>query len=100
VKTIPSKKLKSDLEAVLQSSQKERILISHDGKPCAVLVGVEDYDAEDLRLVTSSDFWNLIQQRRTSGRSIPLADVESRIASHGARSGIERSTGRRKPPRG
>ena len=83
MKTIPARKLQTDLDAVLQSSQKERILISRDGKPCAILVGVEDYDAEDLCLSTSPDFWLMIRQRRSQGCSIPLAEVESRFAGNG-----------------
>jgi prevent-host-death family protein len=80
MKTIPAKSLQTNLDAVLQSSQKEHILISRDGKPCAILVGVEDYDAEDLRLATSPEFWLMIRQRRNSGGSIPLAELESRNA--------------------
>jgi prevent-host-death family protein len=100
VKTIPTEKRQSDLDAVLRSVQNERILISRDGKPCAVLVGVEDYDAEDVRLATSPDFWLMIQQRRSQGRSIPLAEVESRLAGHGTKSPAARSPGRGKPRRG
>jgi prevent-host-death family protein len=100
MKTIPIKKLQTDLDAVLKSSQKERILISRDGKPCAVLVGVEDYDTEDLRLATSPDFWLMIRQRRIQGSSVPLAEVESRLAGRGGESPGEPSSARTKRPRG
>jgi prevent-host-death family protein len=100
MKTIPAKKLQTDLEAVLQSSQKERILISRDGKPCAVLVGVEDYDAEDLRMATSPDFWRMTRQRRSEGSSIPLAELQSRLAGKDMKSPGERSSGKKKPRRG
>jgi prevent-host-death family protein len=97
VKTIPTKRLQSDLDAVLRWAQKERILISRDGKPCAVLVGVEDYDAEDLRLATSPDFWLMIQQRRSQGSSIPLAEVESRLAVQIAKSRATQLSRKKKP---
>jgi prevent-host-death family protein len=100
MKTIPAKKLQTNLEAVLQSSQKERILISRDGKPCAVLVGVEDYDAEDLRMATSPDFSRMIRQRRSQGKSIPLAEVQSRLAGKGMKSPGVRASGRKKPRSG
>ncbi len=45
--------------------------------PCAALVGIQDFDAEDLKLATSTDFWLMIRQRRVEGRSIPLAELES-----------------------
>jgi prevent-host-death family protein len=81
MKNIAAQELKANLDAVLSSAQGERIVISRHGKPCAVLVGIEDYDAEDMRLASSADFWKLIRSRRTSGKSIPLSEVESRLAS-------------------
>jgi len=75
MKTIPSTDVKTNLDAVLKSTQHERIMISRGGKPCAVLVGVENYDAEDLQLATSPDFWRMIGQRRAAGKSIPLDQV-------------------------
>ena len=81
MKSIPANELKANLDAVLNSAQAERIVISRHGKPCAVLVGIEDYDAEDLRLASSQAFWNMIRSRRTRGKSIPLSDVEARLES-------------------
>ena len=81
MKTIPANELQTNLDAVLNSSQSERILISREGKPCAVLVGIQDYDAEDVELAMSSDFWRMIHQRRTEGSSVPLAEVEARLTS-------------------
>jgi len=80
MKNIASKDLKENLDAVLNSAQAERIVISRHGKPCAVLVGIEDYDAEDLQLASSQDFWQMIHSRRTHGKSIPLSEVESHLA--------------------
>lgn len=79
MKTIPTKELQANLDAVLDSSQQERIIISRGGKPCAVLVGIQNYDAEDLQLAGSPDFWLMIRQRRSEGRSIPLDEVEARL---------------------
>ena len=77
--SIPENELKANVDAVLSLSQSERIVISRRGKPCAVLVGIENYDAEDLRLATSDEFWQMIHQRRVSGKSYPLAEVEARL---------------------
>lgn len=79
MKRIPIKDLERDVEAVINSAQSERIVISRGGKPCALLVGIENYDAEDMRLANSEDFWRMIHQRRTRGESIPLAEVEARL---------------------
>jgi len=81
MKNVAAKELKANLDAVLSSAQGERIIISRHGKPCAVLVGIEDYDAEDLQLAGSQDFWQMINSRRTRGKSIPLSEVESHLAS-------------------
>jgi prevent-host-death family protein len=79
MKTISAKDLDSNIDSVLTSVQRERVLISRGGKPCAVIVGVENYDAEDLRLATSEEFWQMIGDRRTSGKSIPLSEVKKRL---------------------
>jgi prevent-host-death family protein len=76
---VPEKELQKNLDAILTRAQSERIVISRRGKPCAVLVGIEDYDDENLALASSSDFWSMIRQRRGSGKSIPLAEVEERL---------------------
>lgn len=83
MKKISTKELEANLDAVLSSAQSERILISRRGKPCAVLVGIEDYDAEDLRLASSPDFWRMIRERRTQGKSLSLAEVKARLEARG-----------------
>ena len=95
MKTIPANELQTNLDAVLNSSQSERILISREGKPCAVLVGIQDYDAEDLQLATSPDFWLMIRQRRAEGGSLPLAEVEAQLNNRRRKSGGQRSASRK-----
>jgi prevent-host-death family protein len=75
---VPEKELQQNLDSILTRAQSERIVIFRRGKPCAVLVGIEDYDAEDLGLASSEDFWRMIRQRRGGGKSLPLAEVEAR----------------------
>jgi prevent-host-death family protein len=77
--SITEKDLQSNLDSILIRAQSERLVISRRGKPCAVLVGIEHYDAEDLELASLPDFWQMIQQRRASGKSLPLAEVEARV---------------------
>lgn len=96
MKAIRATELQANLDEILDQAQGGRILISRRGKPCAVLVGVESYDAEDWELAGSPEFWEMIQQRRTEGRSIPLADVEKRF---GIPAQPTRRTSRPKVPR-
>jgi prevent-host-death family protein len=77
--SITDKDLQLNLDSILTRAQSERLVISRRGKPCAVLVGIEDYDAEDLKLAVPPEFWQMIQRRRTSGKSLPLAEVEARV---------------------
>jgi prevent-host-death family protein len=95
MKNIAAKDLKANLDAVLTSAQGERVVISRHGKPCAVLVGIEDYDAEDLQLATSDDFWQMIRSRRTRGKSIPLSEVEARLESASHKPASKRTAGKK-----
>lgn len=85
MKRVRSTELKANLDAALDAAQCERIVISRGGKPCAVLVGIEGYDAEDLRLAGSEAFWQMIHQRRSQGRSMTLAEVEARVEQRAAK---------------
>ncbi len=76
---VPEKELRQNLDSILTRAQSERIVISRRGKPCAVLVGIEDYDSEDLDLASSGDSWRMIRLRRASGNSVPLSEVEARL---------------------
>jgi prevent-host-death family protein len=99
MRNVAEKELQINLDAILTRAQSERIVISRGGKPCAVLVGIEDYDAEDLRLASSKDFWRMIRQRRAGGTSVPLRDVEARLGITGGKPAGKRAAGRksRKP---
>lgn len=76
---VPEKELQNNLDSILTRAQSARIVISRRGKPCAVLLGIEDYDAEDLQQAASEDFWRMISDRRARGKSVPLAELETRL---------------------
>jgi prevent-host-death family protein len=94
---VPEKELQQNLESILARAQSERIVISRRGKPYAVLVGINHYDAEDLELASSEDFWRMISQRRTSGKSVPLAEVEARLGITSRAPAVKRAATRKKP---
>jgi prevent-host-death family protein len=95
MRTIPEKELQINLDSILSRAQSERIVISRRGKPCAVLVGIEDYDPEDLRLASSAEFWRMIRQRRASGRSFSLAEVEVRLGTTRRQPAAKRAAAKR-----
>ena len=92
MKSVSLAEARSDIEALLDSAQKERVLITRAGKPTAVIVGVESYDEEDLALARAPEFWRMIEQRRR-GRSISLAQLKARLK---ARAQKQHSNGKRK----
>jgi len=69
-----------DLENCIQDSQRESILITRNGKPVALLIGVEGMDREQIELGHSDKFWTLIRQRRGQ-RTLSRAQLEKRIAN-------------------
>jgi prevent-host-death family protein len=81
VKPIAAVEAEADLDKLLDSAQKERIVIMRRGKPSAVVVGIESYDDEELKLATSPEFWRMIEARRRRGTSIPLSELRARLRS-------------------
>ncbi len=69
---------KADLNSVVQQAQQERLILMRDGKPVALMVGVEGLDEEQLELGSSDHFWRLIAERRTQ-KTIRRAELERTI---------------------
>src|SRR5215210_7077768 len=74
MKTMTIERFTQDLEAMLEAAQHERILVTRDGQPLALVVGLDGKDEEDLRLEESPEFWKMIQERRQQP-SVALEDV-------------------------
>ena len=68
----------TSLAACINEAQHERIVITRDGKPVALVVGVEGLDAEQLELGSSAKFWELITQRRQQ-RTVTRVELEKKI---------------------
>jgi antitoxin (DNA-binding transcriptional repressor) of toxin-antitoxin stability system len=68
----------ADLEACIKDAQHERVVITRNGKPIALIIGVEGMDEEQLQLGSSDKFWTLIAERRAQ-KIISRAEVEQKI---------------------
>jgi antitoxin (DNA-binding transcriptional repressor) of toxin-antitoxin stability system len=68
------------LERRVTESQGERLVILRDGKPVALMIGVEGLDEEQLQLGSSDRLWTLMNQRR-SEKTMSRAEPEQRICS-------------------
>lgn len=66
------------MAAWLNQAQGDRILVTRDGQPYALIVGLEHKDEEDSQLEASAEFWKMIEERRRAP-TVPLADAEQRL---------------------
>ena len=70
------------LDACVMDAQHERVVITRDGVPVALVVGLEGMDEEDVERGSGDEFWTLIAERRrqpTMGRE----ELERRIGRRG-----------------
>ncbi len=66
------------LEVCIKDSQDERVVITRNGKPFALIVGVEGMDEEQLQLGSSDKFWKLVEKWRKE-KTISRAELEQRL---------------------
>jgi PHD/YefM family antitoxin component YafN of YafNO toxin-antitoxin module len=68
------------LDRCVIDAQRERVVILRDGKPVALMIGVEGLDEEQLQLGSSDRFWTLIGERRRE-KTMSRAELEQKIRS-------------------
>ena len=64
MKTISVRELQQHVRDCVNTSQKDRVVVTRHGAPAALIIGVEGSDWESLALQTTPSFWRLIEQRR------------------------------------
>ncbi len=69
---------KAVLDICVSDAQRERIVITRNGKPVALIVGIEGMDAEQLQLGSSDKFWRLITERRAQ-KTMTRAQLEQKL---------------------
>jgi prevent-host-death family protein len=65
VKLIEFDNLKENPSACIDDAQSEHIVVTRHGKPAVLIIGLEDYDAEDWGYMTDLQFWTMIADSRT-----------------------------------
>jgi antitoxin (DNA-binding transcriptional repressor) of toxin-antitoxin stability system len=78
MKEITLEQLAQETLASVEAAQRERVLVTRDGKPLALLVGLENKDEEDLQLETSVEFWKMIEERRREP-TVPWEEVKAAL---------------------
>ena len=63
------------LDACVRESQGDRVLVTRDGRPVAMVVGLAGLDEDQLQLGASDKFWQLITARRNEG-TMTRAELE------------------------
>ena len=52
------------VQSYVDAAQHERLLVTANGKPVALVVGLTNKDEEDWQLEMSDEFWQMIEERR------------------------------------
>ena len=78
MKEITLEELSQQTAALLDAAQHERLVVTRNGKPLAVVVGIENKDEEDLRLEASPEFWRMIEERRREP-TVPWEDIKPEL---------------------
>jgi len=66
------------LEVCVADAQQERVILTRNGDPFALLVGVAGMDEEQIRLSASPEFWKLIEDSRRP-KIISREELERRL---------------------
>ena len=64
MKTIRGRDLQKRIRSVMETAQNDQVVITRNGQPIAVVVGVEGADWETVAVETSRSFWKEIARRR------------------------------------
>lgn len=71
------------LDMCISEAQRDKVIITQNDKPVAVIIGVAGMDEEQLHLSTSNKFWKLMVERRGQ-KTIGRAELEQRLKHRSA----------------
>lgn len=66
------------LDSCVREAQDDRVLVTRAGRPVAIVVGLADFDEEQVRLGLSDEFWKMISARRREP-AITRAELERQL---------------------
>ena len=102
MKVLAIREAKAGLSAALDEAQHERVLITRNGKPSAIVIGVEGHDYEDVLLMSNPRFWEMIEASRRDPTTYTMAEIRKRYEERDAgekevsRKGVSPAKGRGK----
>ena len=92
---------KTGLSATLDEAQRDRVLITRNGKPSAIVIGVEGREFEDVLLMSNPRFWEMIEASRKNPKMYSMAEVREHFARKDAADDVtrQRPERRKTPPK-
>jgi antitoxin (DNA-binding transcriptional repressor) of toxin-antitoxin stability system len=76
MKTVPMEN--ATLDRCVAEAQQERVILTRNGDPIALVVGIAGMDEEQVRLSSSPEFWKLIEESRRQ-KTISREELERRL---------------------
>ena len=80
MKTISVRDLQKEIRKSVDEAQKDRVVVTRNGKPAALLIGIEGQDWESVVIQANAPFWKLIGKRRKE-KTMPLQEMRKRLMS-------------------
>ena len=81
MKHLTLESLPSDVAVVVDRLGDDRVVLTRMGKPVAVLVGVDQFDEEDMQYAADPAFWDMIRQRRREPVASTLDQIKAKLTS-------------------
>lgn len=91
MKVLAMRDAKTGLSSTLDEAQRERVLITRNGKPSAIVIGVEGRDFEDVLLMSNPKFWEMIEASRANPQTFSMEEVRAYFSEKDAAPGAEPS---------
>ena len=85
MKVLAIREAKAGLSATLDEAQHERVLITRNGKPSAIVIGVEGHDYEEVLLMANPRFWEMIEASRKDPTTYTMDEIRHHFAEKDAK---------------
>jgi len=79
MKVVPLGQAKNELSAYVEEAQHDRVLVTRHGKPAALIIGVAGEDFEDLMTRSDPEFWQMIEGRRATSKTVSAGEMRRRL---------------------
>ncbi len=86
MKTIGVRDLQKRIRECVEASQTENVVITRNGRPASLVIGVAGMEWEDVVLQSDPAFWEMIRGRRKE-KSISEREMKKRLSSPSSRRG-------------